>query len=128
MTLNPLEALEPSIVRRLSQWDRGLLTRMEALNGFLDFIVWTVYENPGREREAAAALGALRAEVAAELVPWLGKRRVAGGGWTWPPVGAIGTPGGATKFRPAEPAEVTLYEVVEGLLIERAATAEELET
>jgi hypothetical protein len=123
MGLSPLDALAPSIARRLSQWDRGLWTRQQALDGLLEYVVWAVYERPGREREVAAALGALPPAVAAELVPWLGERRGPGGGWAWPPVGGIGCPGGATRYQPAEPAEVALYEAVDGLLRERAAAA-----
>lgn len=123
MVLYPLDELAPSITRYLSHWDRGLRTRLEAFSLLLEAVVWTVYDHPGREREVAAILRILPPTAATDLLAWLREKRNPGGGWVWPPNGAIGSPSGQTVFRPAERAEVALYETVDELLRERIAAA-----
>ena len=84
------EALSPSIARCLSLWERGLLTRQEALDRLLEKLVFTLESHPESRQKVVAAIGAIPPSIAADLVGWLAERR-ASGVWEWPPTGAIGT-------------------------------------
>ena len=117
-----VEALGPAIAKRLSQWDRGLWSRQQALDGLLADLTFTLHEHPGSRPTVAAVVGTLRQPVAAELAAWLAERRTPDG-WVWPPIGAIASPYGQTVFGPAKPAEVAVYESLDGWLRSRALGA-----
>lgn len=107
-----VEALGPAIVNRLSQWDRGLWTRQQALDGLLADLAFTLSEHPDSRAAVAVVIEALRPSVTAELAGWLAERR-SPDGWVWPPIGAVGSPSGRTVFGPAGPAEVAVYETLD---------------
>ncbi len=116
MGMYPIDELAGSLVRRLSLRERALITRQQALDGLLAAVVWTVHDHPNQRPKIVAALSTLTPTVAAELIVWLAHKRAADGTWLWPPFGAIGQPGGSTKFAPAAPNQVAVYQAVNHLL------------
>jgi hypothetical protein len=50
------------------------------------------------------------------------------GGWLWPPVGAIGHPGGGTKKSPANPAETAVSDAMVILLRDRLVSEADLQS
>ena len=115
-----VEELGPAVDRRVSQWDRGLLTRLEAFSGLLADFIFTLLEHPDSRQAVAAVVDRLRPPVAAELADFLAEKRTPGG-WEWPPIGALGSPVGQTVYRPAEPVEVAVYETLFGWLQSQAS-------
>ena len=106
------EELGPSIAKRLSQWDRGIITRQQALEGLLSDLAFTLSEHPESRASVSAVIETLRPHVATELAVWL-KERWSPEGWVWPPSGAIGSPNGKTVFSLASPSEVAVYEALD---------------
>lgn len=112
-----VETLGPTVAKVLSQWDRGLRTRREALDVLLDPLATTLYLHPESGDAVATVISTLPLPVAAALVDRLAEQRTPSE-WVWPPVGGIGSHG-PTVFRSAEPSEVAVYEALDRWLRRR---------
>ena len=116
------EELVPSVAKLLSQWDRGLWTRQQALDNLLSNLAFTLFAHPESRSVVSEVIDTLPFSVASDVLDWMSERR-SPNGWVWPPIGAIGSPCGKTVFRLASPAEVAVYDALEEFLRGHVARA-----
>jgi hypothetical protein len=120
----PIESLKPELARSESLFTRGLITAHEAGGRVLDACIFTLVSHPEAWQPIADALVNVPVPMLTEAASQLGRMQLPDGGWEWPPVGAIGNPGGVTVPCPASPAEAAASETLLNALRELVNCAE----
>jgi hypothetical protein len=120
--LFPLVSLNPDVTKRVSLWDRELVTATETVGWLLDRFAFSVRDFPNARPAVAEALDAVPAPLLAKMAARLAGCQVVGGGWRWPPGGpGLPTPGPG-QWGVAGPAEEEALGVLAGWLQDRTVS------
>lgn len=123
MAFFPLTSLSPRVARRVSLWEREMVTATETLGVLLDLFAFAVLDFPAELPAIGDALDAVPPPLVAGLSERLTGCRVAGGGWHWPPGGmGLPNPGPIPPWGVADSAQAAALDVLAGLIRDRAGT------
>lgn len=120
--LFPLASLKSDVAKRVSLWDRQVVTATETVGWLLDQFAFAVLDFPDARPAVAEVLDALPAALIFGMAERLGDGRRPRGGWHWPPAGP-GLPNPAPQVPRgvvARPAEADALDVLADWLRDRA--------
>jgi hypothetical protein len=121
--LLPLTSLKSDVARRVSLWEREVVTATETVGWLLDRFAFAVLDFPSELPVVAESLDAVPPVLIAGLSRRLAGCRIASGGWHWPPAGmGLPNPGPIPPWGVADPAQTAALEVVARWIRDRAST------
>ena len=119
----PLATLKSDVARRVSLWEREVVTVTETSGWLLDRFTFAVLDFPADLPSVVEALDAVPQALMASLSGRLTGCRIAGGGWHWPPSGmGLPNPGPIPPWGVADSAQASALEVLDGWIRDRAGT------
>jgi hypothetical protein len=118
--LFPLTSLKSDVARRVSLWERELLTATETVSFLLDRFAFAVEDFPTEWPTVTEALDAVPPILIAGMSGRLAGCRRADGGWHWPPGGmGLANPGPTPPWGTADPEQSLAMELLSRWVQER---------
>ncbi len=118
--LFPLASLKSDVAKRVSLWDRQVVTATETVGWLLDRFAFAVQDFPEARSAVAKALDSVPAPLIAGMAERLAGCRRPDSRWHWPPGGpGLPNPGPPSPWGVAGPAESAALDVLADWLRDR---------
>jgi hypothetical protein len=119
--LFPLSSLKPFVARRVSFFEREMVTAVETSGVLLDRFAFALLDFPSEQPAVNEVLDAVPPVLISGMSARLTRCRIANGGWHWPPGGmGIPNPGPTPPWGVADSTEADALDALAGWLQARA--------